>query len=66
MSSSGYPQSEENKPVLTSRGLERSSSVILLKEPQDYLAVTTPGFEHITADELTGIKLLLKTGSAGE
>ncbi len=65
MSSSGYPQSEENKPVLTSRGLERRLKRHLLKEPQDYLAVTTPGFEHITADELTGINAAVKNRISG-
>ena len=65
MSSAGFPQLEESKPVLTPRGLERRLKRHLFKAPQDYLAVTTPGFEYITAKELTGINADVKNRISG-
>lgn len=65
MSFAGFPQLEESKPVLTPRGLERRLKRHLFKAPQDYLAVTTPGFEYITAKELTGINADVKNRISG-
>lgn len=54
-----------NDTSLTPHGLERRLKRHLLKEPQQFLAITTPGFEHLLERELVHLGITVTSKTTG-